>query len=103
MGKLAPEINNDLAELRAGRAHLTESPRGDRGEARPAVGEAQGRILLRLSRREHRALVQEAAAEGVSLNHYLTEIVCSRPRTALTGGVAPPRHRRDAAAATRKR
>lgn len=82
MGKLAKELDADLAALDRGETHVTESPIGDRGEARPTASRANGRILLRLSQQEHATLVQEAMQQGVSLNHYLTEIVCGRQRPA---------------------
>jgi hypothetical protein len=82
MGRLAKDLAADIAALEAGADIVTESPPGDRGEARPAIGSPNGRILLRLSRQEHTRLVAEAAAEGVSLNHYLTEIICRRGQTA---------------------
>lgn len=86
MGKLAKELDADLTALDRGETHVTESPLGDRGEPRPAASRANGRILLRLSQQEHATLVQEAMQQGVSLNHYLTEIVCGRrrPTTAVT-------------------
>lgn len=84
MGRLAKQINADIAALERGDAAITESPIGDRGEPRPPVGQPNGRILLRLSRAEHAILVREAAEQGVSLNHYLTEIVCGRHRLAVT-------------------
>jgi hypothetical protein len=87
MGRLAKHLIADIAALERGDAAITESPLGDRGEPRPPAGQPNGRILLRLSRREHTTLVREAAEQGVSLNHYLTEIVCGRPRQA----VASPR------------
>jgi len=80
MGRLAKQLNADIDALERGDASVTESPMGDRGEPRPAAGKPNGRILLRISRREHAVLVREAADEGVSLNHYLTEIVCGRAR-----------------------
>lgn len=80
MGRLAKQIMSDLAALERGDASVTESPIGDRGEPRAPAGQPNGRILLRLSRAEHALLVREAAAQGVSLNHYLTEIVCGRRR-----------------------
>jgi HicB family len=80
MGRLAKQIQSDIAALEHGESAITESPIGDRGEPRPPAGQANGRILLRISRREHEVLVREAAEQGVSLNHYLTEIVCSRAR-----------------------
>jgi hypothetical protein len=79
MGKLAKQMNPEIDALERGDAFVTDSPLGDRGEARPPA-RANGRILLRLSRKEHERLVREAAAQGVSLNHYLTEIVCGRER-----------------------
>ena len=78
MGRLAKNMKSDIDALESGDAVITESPLGDRGEPRPPVGQPNGRILLRLSRREHALLVREAADQGVSLNHYLTEIVCGR-------------------------
>ena len=78
MGRLAKNMKSDIDALESGDVVITESPLGDRGEPRPPVGQPNGRILLRLSRREHATLVQEAADQGVSLNHYLTEIVCGR-------------------------
>jgi len=80
MGRLAKQINADIAALERGDLAITESPIGDRGEPSPPAGQPNGRILLRLSRQEHATLVQEAAEQGVSLNHYLTEIVCGRRR-----------------------
>lgn len=80
MGRLAKQIMSDIAAMDRGEAFVTESPIGDRGEARPPAGQPNGRILLRLSRMEHASLVREAAEQGVSLNHYLTEIVCGRRR-----------------------
>ena len=80
MGRLAKQIMSDLAALERGEAAVTESPIGDRGEPRAPAGQPNGRILLRLSRAEHAQLVREAAEQGVSLNHYLTEIVCGRRR-----------------------
>lgn len=82
MGRLAKHINADIEAMGRGEAFVTESPIGDRGESRPPAGQPNGRILLRLSRAEHAILVQEAAEQGVSLNHYLTEIVCGRRRPA---------------------
>ncbi len=90
MGRLAKQIMSDIAALERGDAAVTESPIGDRGEPRPPAGQPNGRILLRLSRREHAILVREAAEQGVSLNHYLTEIVCGRRRF-----VASPARRGD--------
>ena len=84
MGRLAKHLIADLAALERGDAAITESPIGDRGEPRPPAGQPNGRILLRLSRREHATLVREAAEQGVSLNHYLTEIVCGRVRQAAS-------------------
>ena len=85
MGRLAKQILSDIAAMERGEIAVTESPIGDRGEPRPPAGQPNGRILLRLSRDEHAVLVREAAEQGVSLNHYLTEIVCSRRRlTAVT-------------------
>jgi len=80
MGRLAKHINADIDALERGDTVITESPIGDRGEPRPPISQPNGRILLRLSRREHEQLVYEAAEQGVSLNHYLTEIVCGRQR-----------------------
>ncbi len=80
MGRLAKQIISDIAAMDRGEAFVTESPIGDRGEPRPPAGQPNGRILLRISHREHATLVSEAAAQGVSLNHYLTEIVCARHR-----------------------
>ena len=80
MGRLAKQIMSDIDAMDRGEAFVTESPIGDRGESRPPAGQPNGRILLRLSRVEHATLVREAAEQGVSLNHYLTEIVCSRRR-----------------------
>lgn len=80
MGRLAKQIMSDIAALDRGEAFVTESPIGDRGEPRPPAGLPNGRILLRISRQEHATLVNEAAEQGVSLNHYLTEIVCHRGR-----------------------
>lgn len=80
MGRLAKQIMSDIAAMERGEAFVTESPIGDRGEPRPPAGQPNGRILLRLSRVEHATLVREAAEQGVSLNHYLTEIVCGRRR-----------------------
>jgi len=80
MGRLAKQLEADSAAIERGELHITESPIGDRGEPRPPAGQPNGRILLRLSHREHAALVREAAEQGVSLNHYLTEIVCARNR-----------------------
>jgi hypothetical protein len=85
MGRLAKQILSDIAAMERGESAVTESPIGDRGEPRPPAGQPNGRILLRLSRDEHAVLVREAAEQGVSLNHYLTEIVCGRRRlTAVT-------------------
>ncbi|MBA3708476.1 MAG: toxin-antitoxin system HicB family antitoxin [Planctomycetes bacterium] len=78
MGKITKHMKAEIEAMEKGDAFATESPVGDRGEPRPPASRANGRILLRLSRQEHARLVQEAAAEGVSLNHYLTEIVCRR-------------------------
>jgi predicted HicB family RNase H-like nuclease len=89
MGRLAKDIEADLAALERGEAHVTESPLGDRDEPRQAA-RANGRILLRLSRQEHEALVREAAEQGVSLNHYLTEIVCARRRSDNTATAQRP-------------
>jgi hypothetical protein len=80
MGRLAKQMKSEIDALERGDAFVTESPIGDRGEPRPPAGQPNGRILLRLSRHEHETLVREAAEQGVSLNHYLTEIVCSRRR-----------------------
>ena len=80
MGRLAQQIVSDLAAMERGEVAVTESPIGDRGEPRPPAGQPNGRIVLRLSRDEHAILVRDAAQQGVSLNHYLTEIVCSRRR-----------------------
>lgn len=80
MGRLAKQLKADIDALERGEAFVTESPVGDRGEPRPPAGQPNGRILLRISHREHATLVSEAAQQGVSLNHYLTEIVCSRHR-----------------------
>lgn len=80
MGKLAKQLDADITALERGETHVTESPIGDRGELRPAASRANGRILLRLSQQEHAMLVHEAMQQGVSLNHYLTEIVCGRRR-----------------------
>lgn len=82
MGRLAKQIMTDLDAMERGDVAVTESPIGDQGESRPPAGQPNGRILLRLSRREHATLVREAAEQGVSLNHYLTEIVCGRRRMA---------------------
>jgi len=71
---------SDISALERGETAVTESPIGDRGEPRPPAGQPNGRILLRISRREHEVLVREAAEQGVSLNHYLTEIVCGRQK-----------------------
>jgi hypothetical protein len=84
MGRLAKKLKNDVEALERGEAFVTESPIGDRGQPRPPVGQPNGRILLRISHREHATLVTEAAAQGVSLNHYLTEIVCARHRLNTT-------------------
>jgi hypothetical protein len=78
MGRLAKQIMSDIDAMERGETAVTESPIGDRGEPRPPAGQPNGRILLRLSRQEHATLVREAAEQGVSLNHYLTEIVCRR-------------------------
>ncbi len=80
MGRLAKQIMSDIDAMERGEAFVTESPIGDQGEPRPPAGQPNGRILLRLSRKEHAILVREAAEQGVSLNHYLTEIVCGRRR-----------------------
>ena len=80
MGRLSKQIMSDIAAMERGEAFVTESPIGDRGEPRSPAGQPNGRILLRLSRVEHAALVREAAEQRVSLNHYLTEIVCGRRR-----------------------
>jgi len=80
MGRLAKQIMSDITAMERGETAVTESPIGDRGEPRPPAGQPNGRILLRLSRQEHATLVHEAAEQGVSLNHYLTEIVCGRRR-----------------------
>lgn len=82
MGRLAKQIHAEIAALDRGDAAVTASPIGDRGEPRPPAGQPNGRILLRISHREHATLVREAADQGVSLNHYLTEIVCGRHRPA---------------------
>jgi hypothetical protein len=81
MGKFAKQMMTEIEAMERGDAFVTESPLGDRGELRPPASRANGRILLRLSRQEHARLVQEAASQGVSLNHYLTEIVCRRELT----------------------
>ncbi len=81
MGKLAKQMTAEIEALERGDTAVTESPLGDRGEPRPPASRANGRILLRLSRQEHARLVKEADAQGVSLNHYLTEIVCRRGLT----------------------
>jgi hypothetical protein len=78
MGRLAKQIMSDIDAMERGEVAVTDSPIGDRGEPRPPAGQPNGRILLRMSRQEHAALVREAAEQGVSLNHYLTEIVCRR-------------------------
>ena len=88
MGRIAQHILSDIASLESGEAFVTESPIGDRGESRAPAGQPNGRILLRLTRTEHAALVREAAEQGVSLNHYLTEIVCRRQRAAIASPVA---------------
>ena len=80
MGRRAKQLKTDIEALERGDVFVTESPVGDRGEPRPPAGQPNGRILLRISHREHAALVAEAAQQGVSLNHYLTEIVCARHR-----------------------
>jgi len=80
MGRLSKQMKSEIAALERGETFVTESPIGDRGEARPPAGQPNGRILLRISHREHAILVIEAEAQGVSLNHYLTEIVCARHR-----------------------
>ena len=84
MGRLAKQLKTDIEALERGEAFATESPVGDRGEPRPPAGQPNGRILLRISHREHATLVTEAAQQGVSLNHYLTEIVCARHRLDAT-------------------
>lgn len=84
MGRLAKQLKTDIEAMERGEAFVTESPIGDRGEPRPPAGQPNGRILLRISHREHATLVTEAAAQGVSLNHYLTEIVCARHRLDAT-------------------
>jgi len=93
MGKLAKQMNAEIKAMERGDAVVTESPLGDRGEPPPPASRANGRILLRLSRQEHARLVQEAEAQGVSLNHYLTEIVCRRERTPrrTTARISSPR------------
>lgn len=83
MGRIAKQIMSDIAAMERGDTFVTESPIGDHGEPRPPAGRPNGRILLRLSRTEHATLVSEAAEQGVSLNHYLTEIVCGRQRMAV--------------------
>lgn len=88
MGRLAKQIQSEIDALERGETFVTESPIGDRGEPRPPAGQPNGRILLRLSRQEHAALVCEAAEQGVSLNHYLTEIVCRRRAAAAPRRVA---------------
>lgn len=104
MGRLAKHINDDLASMERGDAAVTESPIGDRGEPRPPAGQANGRILLRLSRIEHADLVREAAEQGVSLNHYLTEIVCGRHRTlASTNRLAEDQERPSSSASRSRR
>ncbi len=84
MGRLSKQMKSEIEALERGEAFVTESPIGDRGELRPPVGQPNGRILLRISHREHASLVTEAAEQGVSLNHYLTEIVCARHRLDAT-------------------
>lgn len=84
MGRLAKHLKSDIEAMESGEAFVTESPIGDRGEPRPPAGQPNGRILLRISHREHATLVIEAAQQGVSLNHYLTEIVCARHRLNAT-------------------
>jgi predicted HicB family RNase H-like nuclease len=81
MGRLADDMKAEIEALERGELTVTESPIGDRGEPRPPANIPNGRILLRISRGEHERLVQEAFEQGVSLNHYLTEIVCSRQKT----------------------
>lgn len=80
MGRLAKQMKSEIDALERGEAFVTESPIGDQGEPRQPAGQSNGRILLRISHREHAILVTEAAEQGVSLNHYLTEIVCARHR-----------------------
>ncbi len=91
MGRLAKHIMSDIAAMERGEIAVTESPIGDCGEPRPPAGQPNGRILLRLSRQEHATLVREAAAQGVSLNHYLTEIVCGRRRLSASTSQRPKR------------
>lgn len=100
MGRLAKQIMSDLATMERGEAYVTESPIGDRGEPRAPAGQPNGRILLRLSRSEHATLVREAAEQGVSLNHYLTEIVCGRRRllASMSGRAARSRKVRSSSA-----
>lgn len=80
MGRLSKQMKSEIDALKRGETFVTESPIGDRGEVRPPAGTPNGRILLRITPREHATLVREAAEQGVSLNHYLTEIVCGRRR-----------------------
>ena len=80
MGRLADDMKDEIEALERGELTVTESPIGDRGEPRPPANIPNGRILLRISRGEHERLVKEASEQGVSLNHYLTEIVCSRQK-----------------------
>jgi len=96
MGKLAKQMIAEVEALERGETAVTESPLGDRGEPRAPASRANGRILLRLSRQEHARLVGEAAAQGVSLNHYLTEIVCGRHRGPGKGAPAQSRPQRRA-------
>lgn len=94
MGRLAKQILTDIAAMESGAVSVTESPIGDRGEPRPPAGQPNGRILFRLSRQEHARLVNEAQEQGVSLNHYLTEIVCGRRRNGeLASSSSQNRHK----------
>lgn len=80
MKRLMDDMKAEIEAMERGELTVTESPLGDRGEPRPPANIPNGRILLRISRGEHERLVQEASEQGVSLNHYLTEIVCSRQK-----------------------
>ena len=94
MGRLAKQILADIAAMKRGAVSVTESPIGDRGESRPPAGQPNGRILFRLSRQEHARLVHEAQEQGVSLNHYLTEIVCGRGRNGELAQKSPQNRRK---------
>jgi len=61
MGHLAKQLKTDIEALDRGEAFVTASPIGDRGEPRSPAGQPNGRILLRISHREHATLVTEAA------------------------------------------